>query len=655
MTASRTLRLACTLLLLSAGSSAARANVEDRINAAIPLSGSAQTALLQMRRLVSAPPLRARIEAQLHVKMRLRALECGQDFAISPGSSDEQIRRQYGGNPCLAAQDAVIAEWLGLRTVGALLGLPPLRPVPPGTPARLADLEAPIQRVSFAAQAGVAVMSSYKDIEVVDTAAGVPISTSLGPQQELLQSISPNGRVYTTGHQGQLRFYDSEDGTLVASPQWCMYGGDCRFQWLDNRTVLIDAGGSRGPELYDFQTGASGPLDGRLEPIERIAPLDGTASTYIAFRDSGLTTFRLDYVNGQPHADVIQTVPIRLNLIPMSGGAVPGGHYYVNTSSGQLYVSDLSDLHTEAIDLGDFFVQRVLPEADPDRLLFAGFLRGGPPTWRFYEYALREQTVSALDTSQLPSTQFVFDPAQGALFVLAGEALTRVDALPRASQAARAAFAASMRGTQPTMPRQSPYLLVPGTGGITTSGGMMRSIIPPAPPAVTPPVIAGPVARLAKSADVQGIGIFGAELPSTPGSAQSDGYVGTISGTEVQIYRSAGRTVVSRGSPGVAGIVRVVIRPRPQSLILVLSSFSSIQWRLRLAPGARLAAVLITGPHGSSVAGEGNIPVVAIGSAYSYVVGSPGYMALQNEVYAWTGKRMSLLQCGFRGKDFLVY
>jgi hypothetical protein len=625
MTGPRTWCLALALLLLGAGPGAARADVEDRINAAIPLSGPAQIALLEMRRLVGDPRLRGQIEAQLQVKIRLRALQCGQNFVIAPGSSEQQIRRQYGGDPCLAAQDAAIADWLGLRTVGGVLELPALRPMPAGAPRRIADLEAPIQRVYFAAQAAVAVVSSYKDIETVDLSSGLPINTRLAPRDELPQSISPNGRVYAVFHDGQQRFYDSEDGTLLASTQWCAYLGNCGFHWLDNRTALVVAAGNRGPELYDFLTGDFYPFDGQLEPIERIAPVAGASATYIAFRNTGLTEFRLDYAGGSPHADILQTEAVRLNLIPMTGGPVAGGRYYVNTSNGQLYVSDTGTLSTNTVDLGDFFVQRALPESDPDRLLIAGYLRGGPTTWRFYEYALREQTLSALDVAGLPSTQFTFDPAQHALYVLAGEVLTRVDTLPHGNAVPRAAFAASMQAAQSALPRPAPYRFAPpGTVRIITSGGVIRSIMAAGPPEAMAAPIPGPVARLAGRADVQGIGIFGAV---------------------------AGRSL----RPSVPGTVRVVIQPRQRPLVLVLSSFSSVQWHLRVAARARLSAVLITGPRGSSVEGQGNVPVVVIGGAYSYVAGSPSYAVLQNEVYAWTGKRMSLFQCGLRGKEFLIY
>lgn len=101
--------------------------------------------------------------------------------------------------------------------------------------------------------------------------------------------------------------------------------------------------------------------------------------------------------------------------------------------------------------------------------------------------------------------------------------------------------------------------------------------------------------------------------------------------------------------------MQVTVIARQNPIILVLSSFSGVEWHLNVKPDAHLAAVLITGPHGSSVQGQGDVPVVVIGSVYSYVVGSPSYGALQNEVYTWTGKRMGLFQCGMRASQFTVY
>ena len=164
----------------------------------------------------------------------------------------------------------------------------------------------------------------------------------------------------------------------------------------------------------------------------------------------------------------------------------------------------------------------------------------------------------------------------------------------------------------------------------TPSGGV---IAPPryvsAPPLrgafLAAPPTPGPIADLARDAQILGVGVYAAES-SKPDDLSSGG-----------------------------GTVIVRIQPSPNPLMLVLSSFAGINWQLQLAPGVRLKAVLLTGPHGSSVSGQGAARVVAIGSAYSFDLGSYQYQQLQNEVYTWTGKRISLFQCGYQAASFSVF
>ncbi|MFZ0498743.1 MAG: hypothetical protein WAU49_00625 [Steroidobacteraceae bacterium] len=610
------------LVLLGAAAGVAHADEADLINAAIPLSGSAQTAVLQMRRLVRDGSLRAGIEAQLALRMRLRALTCGQSLEIPLGLSSEQVHNRYGGDPCFAKQDDDIADWLGLRTVGSLLALSALRPMPAFAPQSVADAVAPIQRAYFATAAGVAAVSSYRDVEVVDLALGVPINTRFESTGAVLLSIAPNGRVYLARQRGVIRFYDSEDGTLIAQPEWCLNAIDCGFHWLDERTALIEDPATRAPALYDFRSGTTGPFDGDFEPVSRVAPVPGAAATFVAFRNSGITEFKLIFAaDGRPHAQVMQVERYRLNLIPVeTGGPAAGGRQYVNTSSGKLVITDLTDLRTESLDLGGLSVERVLPTSDPDTVIIVGFVRGGPPGLQLYEYALRERTLSPLDTGTLPSTLLVYDAPQNALFVQAGAALSRVGNLPVGKPVSPAALSADVPVPRPPPlpPRPGVYAMPPGVA-VTTSGGMITGIFAPPPPEPLP----GPVSRLARNSDVEGIGIFGSDTPDS-------------------------------GAAG-KGVVQVTIPARQNPLVLVLSSYSGVEWHLNVKPDAHLTAVLLTGPHGSTVQGQGHVPVVAIGSMFSYVVGSPGYGALQNEVYIWTGKRMGLFQCGQRANQFTVY
>lgn len=610
------------LVLFGAADGVAHADEADLINSAIPLSGSAQTAILQMRRLVRDDGWRAGIEAQLALRMRLRALACSQSIEIPLGLSNEQIHDRYGGDPCFAKQDDDIAAWLGLRTVGSLLALPALRPMPASAPQSIADAVAPIQRTYFATGAGVAAVSSYRDLEVIDLALGVPINTRFESTGAVLLSIAPNGRVYMARQRGVIGFYDSEDGTLIAQPEWCLNAIDCGFHWLDEHTALIEDPATRAPALYDFRSGTIGPFDGGFEPVSRIAPVPGAASAFAAFRNSGITEFKLIYgADGKPHAQVMQVEQYRLNLIPVdTGGLAGGGRQYVDTSGGKLVITDLTDLRSESIDLGGLSVERVLPTSDPDNVIIVGFVRGGTPGLQLYEYALREGTLSPLDTGTLPSTQLVYDAPQNALFVQAGAALSRVGTLSVGKPVSPAALSANVPVPQPLPlpPRPQVYTMPPGVA-ITTSGGMITGIFAPPPPKPLP----GPISRLAQNADVEGIGIFGSDTPDSG---------------------AAGR-----------GVVQVTIPARQNPLVLVLSSYSGVEWHLNVKPDAHLTAILLTGPHGSTVQGQGGVPVVAIGSIYSYVVGSPGYGALQNEVYTWTAKRMSLFQCGQRANQFTVY
>lgn len=638
-------RVASAALPSGAGFAFNRTDAVDRINAAAPLSGSAKTALAEMQRLVSDPAVSSGIEAQLALKMQLRALTCDQSLTIDPSLPISVIHDRYGGAPCFASQDASIANWLGLRTVGYLVGLPALRPLASTPPQSIRDDVADIMRVHFAARAAIAVVGSYRDIEVIDLTRGTPINTRYTSEGGLLGSVSPNGRVYITRYNGQLRFYDSEDGTLLAEPEWGLYGSSCGFNWLDNETALITdpAPPTHPAALYDFRSGAIEPLNGELGQVCRVVPAPGASATFVAFANAGITQFKLIRgADSHPQVELIQVKHIKLNLIPGTGGLVAGGRQYVNTSNDELVITNLNDLRTESISFGRFRLQRAIPTANPDRILVAGYVPGGPSTWTFYEYATREQTLSRLDVDTLPSTQFVYDPVQAALFAQTHATLTLVDALHAGKPVSRDVFAthATRSGQLPVLPTF--YAEPPGTAEVMTSGGMITRIIAPAAQAPAP----HPMSRFAQGADIEGIAI-----PATPGSNLGK-YVGTIPGSNVKIYRSiAGMPASAAGPP----VVQVTVRARARPLVLVLATETGAFWRLDIKNGAHLTAILMTGPRSGSVQNQGSIPVFDIGRAYGCSMGSPDYMVMQNEVYASTGKRMNRFQCAQGLSRFTVY
>ena len=107
--------VAALMALLTAPASADR---EDRINAAIPLSSTAQTALELLRRVATDHSQLAVLEEQLHTKLRLRALQCGQNYTLAESASTEDENdagfRKISGHLMLMveeARDKVARNW----------------------------------------------------------------------------------------------------------------------------------------------------------------------------------------------------------------------------------------------------------------------------------------------------------------------------------------------------------------------------------------------------------------------------------------------------------------------------------------------------------------------------------------------------------------
>ena len=88
---------------------------------------------------------------------------------------------------------------------------------------------------------------------------------------------------------------------------------------------------------------------------------------------------------------------------------------------------------------------------------------------------------------------------------------------------------------------------------------------------------------------------------------------------------------------GSGGEVRISVMATPYPLILVLSAHQSVQWKLGVAPGAELRAVLLSGFGQSVVTGAPAVPVHRIGGFYAFRRGSVEFGHLESEVRRCTG------------------
>lgn len=619
----------------------AQGNREDRINRAIPLSVAAQSSLDSLRRFSTDPSQLARLEDQLRTKMRLRALQCSQSYTLAESASDEDIRREHGGDPCIAEFDASLADWLGLHSIGFLLARPPLRPESGRTQPFIRDSAGPIQTLRFAAHAGVAIIESLKDTEVIDMESGVPIFSTLREAEDQVTSVSPNGRIYTAVNRAAIRFYDSSTGALIAAPRWCSIVGRCGFYWLDDRSALMYSADSQKSLLYDFRTGTQTPFANDTNAVPRVAQLRAP-SEFLTVTNTAATRFRLTYVNDQPREEIIKVVELKRNLLPNDdGGLSADGRYFLALSDGKLFLTSTDTLATDVVDFGQFFGQRLVPTSDPDRLIISGYAMGGPMNTQYYVYAISHRTLAAVDTSRLRNTPFFYQPARQALFELKEDELELVQKIPTEPPVDISAFVARQnKPSSPTVPVTG--IMAPTLPSLTMYG----SGKPPEP-------VPGVIADLAKDAEIQGIGVYEADTPQADNGKPPGAYVGTYPGSSISIYQLPPSPPASSTSIP-ASTIHVRVRPGKRPLVLVLSSFAAVDWQLSLDPGTQLKAVLITGTHGSTVAGQGSARVAAVGNAYSYTLGTPEYTRLQDEIYTWTGRRIELFQCGYKASSFVI-
>jgi len=108
------------------------------------------------------------------------------------------------------------------------------------------------------------------------------------------------------------------------------------------------------------------------------------------------------------------------------------------------------------------------------------------------------------------------------------------------------------------------------------------------------------------------------------------------------------------GAPRLHGPVRVLVRAALRPVVLVLSSHQTVEWELTLAPGATLAAVLLSGYGESTVAGAGSALVSSIGGFYAFKRGSAEFKHLEQEVMRCTGRNIEHFQSVYAGDTFEI-
>lgn len=614
-----------------------------RINSLIPLSADAREALDGLRQ-QSFGVLPRAVTDELDARMRQRALQCSRDVPISPLTSKREIVRLLGGSACLADADRAIGDWLGLQSVGLVLAAPPISAIPMEMAQTFSDAAASIQSVATASNAGVILLASSKDIELLDLQSGKVLFAGASPGSALPGGLSPNGRIYTLAGGGALEFHSALSGNLLASLHGCASADDCGFHWLDDRSALFVPAAGRKTLLIDFKTGREYPFDDNPEPVRASVELPSAPGEFVAFSNSTVTHFKLAYDDDRPAVQPLGVKACKFDLDAHdAGGLTADGRYFVLQSAGTLYLTATDTLDARAIALEPFLVQRVLPTDDPDKIIVSGYSRNGPTTAAHYLYSISKQTLAPIGPGLPPDGRYVYLPWVNRLAQMSGAGLSQVNALPLRNPIDLHTFVAIASGQ--------------------SSAGQLDSLgqapaVPPSSDSVADYAPAGRhVLELAQDAEVQGIGVHEADNAATEGRRVVQStyqYLGMI-GSSIMSYRRHFSTTVTQ-VPVVQplGTVHVWVKTTARPLVLVLSSYETVHWALQLEAGARVKAVLLSGSRGSDVVGAGAARIAYLGPAAAYQLYTPEYRRLQGAVYDWTAKPIMLFQTGYKGANFTV-
>lgn len=594
---------------------------EDKINIAFPLPESVRIVKASMLGL-ETDEQKKEFERQFNSRMKLRALNCTKGYSPSWYASPKEIRAAVDNKPCFAEIDKEMAKWLGMRKVGLLLAQPASRPVPATMPSVIAADEF-IQSVRFAENAGVALIETQQSIELVDMATSkLVMSEAKGMDQS--GPISPNGRLFVVGGSGVLRIKDVETGDVVAEIDSVR---PFEFHWLDEHTAVYSITPNK-TYLVDFDSGQEIAVpDIGAGYLFRGVRVPGEENRYIFLFGIAVAEFELDRSKVIPEVKLLSDNQFTgVGWSTNNSGLNADASYYFNTNYS-LTLVDMKTMKLENIPFSAFNLQISCATPDPDKILVSGYIqphRSGDGPMVFL-YSISEHTMSRVDTENMSNARYVYIDSLRKQGVINFSSIQVKDELPTLDKTDLAEFVSSMLVT--SNQRKLEDFETQQTRQFNAGRGVANRYLPAQRGIASSRMYAEPnslISKIAHDAQVEAVGVYQGKVEAKDRTAHKMG------NAEVHIRRSE------------------------KPIVLVLSSYEPVRWKLKIESGAKLAAVLVSGYYQSEVVGAGNARIISAGSAYTYEKGNQGYYALDREVKQWTAKHIDIFQGRYEGSSFSV-
>lgn len=612
----------------------------SKINKAFPVSSEVRVARENLLSLFEKDQEALEsFNTDYELRLELRGLTCAQSLSIGRFTSVDEVRSMPVSRDCLNEQDGKLMELVGLRLVGARSTQPALRPLQPlGRPRpvpRSADLD--VYSGTTASNAGIAVLhGTAGEAVAIEIPGGNKIATLTNAKLESSKaSLSPNGRILAAPgmHKGMF-FFDTETGNKLFETN------DIRevLAWLpDISAAVVVSGKDSSLALIDFKTGKLSPHPVPLDNQKWALVMSGSPSRVLVGDQNSFSDISHTRGDAGIQAKVNREFRIKdgHGVTSMDPLLMLDGKAIVFASMRNLKMFNLETGKETLWDSEDVLTIQYA-KLDENRLLVSAVGRAGSNVapWVF---DITKATVAPVQ-EEMESSGIVYAAAGRNGFMRRGAVMWFGDEVRTGTPMTLEAAVASTRMQRQLaqLEAESQYAAVDTSSSPAMTNGyaerlatlrrlqMMEMAAASGAPRAAGTSSSGPLADLARDAQVEAVGVY--EGSSSPASQAGQ----RMRDVEVKIRRSA------------------------KPVLLVLSSYEPVRWILKQEPGARLAAVLVSGYHQSEVRGAGSTRVVMSGTSYAYQPDSEGYHQLNRDVKRLTGKTIYMFQGRYEGKSFSV-
>lgn len=581
---------------------------EDRINAVFALSQDAHQARERLlARYPENSPQWQSARQDWDQRLQARALECGQGYKASWRQSNEQVRSRIGATACFKSFDQRLVAWVNLRRIRQLLLQDSIAGALPeeGGPLNVSRRGLGIISMEGQGSSSVLLMRSVNQTELVALTDGKPLF-AYQPSQSAIESVSPNGRLFIERLSEHIRRIRATEGGEVLLELM----KTASVHWIGTRYLAVaDVNADRYGYLIDLETAEEVPVPAKqLVAGYRFLPVPGHDRRVNVLSFIGMEQFEVQTQGGRSTALLVAETPWEFGFrfgAQEVQEATGGKTWLIRMNSDVLLVDPLS-LGQQRISMAPAYVRDSSPMAEAGKYLVK--LEAGSPNSGNGYYVLDGAALTLARVQGPEQEEELRYFSQVGRYVKMGretlQLLSRLQIGP--ALALDSAIGAMLEESNNRKLREAEE--------------QMRALMQNA--AITPD---SPLFQRMQTAQIEGVGVYEPRAVST-----------------------------APGAPRGMGPVDVLVRRSPRPLVLVLSSYHAVQWRVRLEPGARLEAVLQSGYEDSTVLGAGAARVLKIGQEHAYQSEGPEFQALQRQVTRWTTKPIQLFQGSYQGTAFSV-